>query len=163
MADSAFSDATWRPGEPLDPNQPKMPSQELSDRLLFLERAVDNLRVGDLPLAGLMKTLEQEWLPDPSTLFAAGAITSESLPYTDYYGQVSAAGAIVLGGSGKWTVVRNGAGDYTITFPAYRTMPIAAVLPALSVTGLRASVKTLSTVRIVMSADSDFDFIIRGK
>lgn len=161
--DSAFANSIWVPGEPLDPSQSSMSTQELSDRLLFTERALDGLKVGDLPMAGLMKTLEQTWQPDPSTLFPAGSITSDSLNFTSFYGQVAAAGSIQIAGSGKWTVVRNSAGDYTVTFPALKNIPTVIATPEASVTGFRVNTKTTSTFKINASGDTDFDFLVQGK
>lgn len=162
MARAAFDDAVWIPGEPLDPSQPHMDAQETSDRLLFIEKALSGLQVGDLPLAALMKTLEQTWLPDPSTLFAGGAISSDSLAYTMYYGRITAAGAVGFSNSMKVSSLRNSAGNYTVTYPAFKTEPAVIALPQLAVTGLRGTATT-GSANFIMSIDSDFYYVAVGK
>jgi hypothetical protein len=147
----------------MNPATTTMPVDELSQRLLFLEKAVSGLQVGDLPMANLQKSLEQNWLPDPATLFPDGAIGQGPMAFSWVYGQVGSAGTIQLGGSGKWTVAKNGAGDYTITFPQFKSVPIVLALPVASVTGFRNTVTTTSTARIVASGDTDFNFWIIGK
>lgn len=163
MARAAFDDAVWTPGEPLDPSQDSMQPKEVTDRLLFMEKALANLQIGDIPMGALMKNLEQNWLPDPATLFAGGSIGNDSLAITFYYGQVAAAGGLVSSSSPKLTATRNSAGNYTIGYPAYKTNVAVFALPQVAVTGPRYTGKTTSAVNILMSADSDFDFIIAGK
>lgn len=163
MARSAFDDAVWIPGQPLDPSQDSMQPKEVTDRLLFLEKALSALQIGDLPMGQLKTTMEQEWLPDAATLFAPGAIGNGSLAFSVFYGQLSAAGAFVTVSDSKLSAVRNSAGNYTVNYPAFKTVPAVQALPQVAVTGLRYTAKTVSSVNIIMSADSDFDFLVIGK
>lgn len=161
----SFSKAMWRPGQPQDPTSQVLSPREMSERLLFLETIFENMLVDDLPMGDLQRTLEQQWVPDTATLLPPGSVTREVLATAWVSGTVGATGIISSTGAGSpaWDVVRNGAGDYTITFPAYRTVPQVVGTPAGSVTGFCCSAKTVTTARFIMSADSDFDFWIVGK
>lgn len=165
MQSTIFTQTLWRPGELLDPTSLTAAPLELTQRLMHLEKALDQLQVGDLPISDLERQLEQTWQPDPSTLFPAGSVGNEVQAYSTYYGQVGGAapGTILIAGSGDWSVVRNGAGDYTITFAQLKNVPIVTGTPQANVTGFRVSVKTVATARFLMSADSDFDFVVIGK
>lgn len=161
---SAFDEAVWVPGQPLDPGADQMQNKELTDRLLFLEKALSDLQVGDLPMGALEKTLEQNWLPDAATLFAGGAIGNDSLEFSIFYAQVNGTtGGITLASDSKLSVARASAGNYVFTYPAFKVVPIISVLPQAVVTGLRYANKTVSSVNILMSADSDFDILVVGK
>lgn len=164
MARSAFDDAVWIPGEPLEPGADSMHPKEVTDRLLFIEKALSQLQVGDLPMGELMKTLEQSWLPDPSTLFAGGSIGGDSLAFTVYYGQIAAAGGLTLSSSTKLSATRNSAGNYTVTYPAFKGIPSVVALPNLAVTGFRYANKTVSSVDIInATGDTNVDFMVIGK
>lgn len=161
----SFAKAQWRPGQPQDPTSKVLSPQELSERLLFMEAAFANMLVDDLPMSDLQRQLEQSWLPDTATLLPQGSVTREVLATAWVSGTVGSTGVVSATGAGSpaFTVVRNGAGDYTITFPAYKNVPTVVGTPAGNVTGFRCSAKTSSTARFIMSADSDFDFWIVGK
>jgi hypothetical protein len=159
----AFKDTLWSPGQPLDPQAKVLSNQELSDRLLYLEKSYDRFDVDQIPTSDLTRRLEQVWLPDPNTLFASGTVGYDSLIFTLVYGLVGAAGTKLGTGELDWSVVRNGVGDYTVTFPAFSVKPFIVGTPVASVTGFRVSAVTQSTARFVASADTDFYFIGVGK
>lgn len=161
---SAFDEAVWVPGQPLDPGADTMTLKEVTDRLLFLEKATTNLEIGDIPMSELQKQLEQSWLPDAKTLFASGAIGNDSLAFSLYYAQVNGTnGALTLASNDQMTGSRASAGNYTINYPSFKATPIVGALPQSSVTGLRYGSKTQSSVNVLMSGDSDFDFWVIGK
>lgn len=160
----AYRDTVWQPGQPTSPTDTTLGPKEITDRLLYLERQYDRMDVEQLPLGDLQRRLEQNWLPDPDTLFASGTIGFDSLVFTLIYGQVGSSGTVVKTGAIDWTVVRNGAGDYTVTFPALGAAPQCVLATAVSnVTGLRVTATSTTTARFVMSADSDFYFLVVGK
>lgn len=164
MAKSAFDDAVWIPGEPLDPGTDSMQNKELTDRLMFLEKAMAGLQIGDLPMGALMKTLEQSWLPDPDTLFASGAISNDSLGFSIYHGQIAAAGGLTLSSDTKLTAVRNSAGNYTLTYPPYKAVPAVTGTPGSAVVSFRRANKTVSSVDFInATGDTDIDFVVIGK
>lgn len=161
----SYVNAIWVPGQPSDPTSQVLDPRELSERLLYLENAFTTMKVDDLPLGDLQRSLEQSWAPDTATLLVPGSVTREILATAWVSGTIGAGGTVVAQGAGSppFTVVRNGAGDYTITFPPYKITPQALGTPRSSVTGFRVPAKTTSTAQFVMSADSDFDFWIVGK
>jgi hypothetical protein len=164
MALGSFSDTLWRPGQPLDPTTKIMPAEEVTQRLLYAEKVLANIQVGDLPMSDLQRTLEQSWVPDPATLLAGSSVTREVLAVAWAGGSASAAGGKVstVAGAPDWSVVRNGAGDYTVTFPAYNAVPIVFAT-GVTQAFTRCSAKTATTARLLFSADTDFDWMVWGK
>ena len=164
MGKSSFDDTVWRPGQPLDPTSKTMPGQELTERLLYVEQVLDNMLVGDLPVAALQRELEQSWLPDPQLLLASSSVTREVLAIAWAGGTVGSAGtkSATAAGGPDWSVVRNSAGNYTVTFPAYKNVPLAF---ATAVTGadIKVTAKTVSTATFVAGTDTDFDWMVWGK
>jgi len=160
----SWADSVWRPGQPLDPTAKIMPAEETSQRLLKLELIVSNLQLGDLPVSELQRSLEQNWVPDPQTLFAAGSVSREALAVAWAGGKVASAGSkvSVVAGSPDWTVVRNGAGDYTVTFPAYKSTPLVFATGTTQAFS-RCSATTVSTARLLFAGDTDFDWMVWGK
>lgn len=160
----AFRNTVWKPGQPLDPTATQLGPKETTDRLLYLEQQLANFDVDNLDIGTLKTKLEQSWLPDPQTLFAPGTIGFDSLVFSIAMGRVGSTGTVLRQvGPIAWTVVRNGLGDYTVTFPELSGIPVALALPVSSVTGLRVTSLTNKTAQFVMSVDSDFDFILIGK
>jgi len=164
MALSSFADTVWRPGQPLDPTAKVIGGEELTQRLMYIEKVISDLQLGDLPMSEIQRSLEQNWVPDPQTLFAAGSVSREALAVSWSGGKVGSTGTkvAVVAGSPDWTVARNGAGDYTVTFPAYKATPIVfatGVTNAFS----RCSVTTVSTARLLFAGDTDFDWMVWGK
>jgi hypothetical protein len=166
MGQPAYSDTVWRAGQPLDPTSKVMSGQELTDRLLYLEKAFTGMQLGDLPVSELQRALEQSWVPDPATLFASGSVTREALSVAWAGGKVGSTGTKVsaVAGSPDWTVVRNGAGDYTVTFPAYKAIPLVFATSYTSGSAFsRVSAATVSTARFLFGGDADFDWMVWGK
>lgn len=111
-----------------------------------------------------------------TTLAVTGALTAlgRSVPTADaatqkiITGRVSSAGALVTGSG--WTVVRNGAGDYTVTFTsAFSVVPSATATAEGAGNRVTNSEPTASTVRVVISAgatgtntDTAFNFVAVG-
>jgi hypothetical protein len=161
---SSFADTVWRPGQPLNPTDKVLGNEELSQRLLYLEKVYSDMQLGDLPMSDIQRALEQNWIPDPQTLFAAGSVSREALAVAWAGGKVASAGTkvSVVAGSPDWTVVRNGAGDYTVTFPAYKATPLVF---ATGVTQgfARATATTTTTARLLFGGDTDFDWMVWGK
>lgn len=79
-----FSDTIWQPGQPLRPTDKALGSQELTDRLMYLEKLIANPSLDQINVAALKTSLEQTWLPDPSTLFAGGTVGPETLGTTPH-------------------------------------------------------------------------------
>jgi hypothetical protein len=160
----SYADTQWRPGQPLDPTAKIMGAEETTQRVLYMEKVIADLQLGDLPMSDLQRALEQNWIPDPQTLFAAGSVSREALAVAWAGGSAASAGTKVttVAGSPDWSVVRNGAGDYTVTFPAYKAAPLVfatGVTQAFS----RCSVKSTSTARLLFAGDTDFDWMVWGK
>lgn len=164
MPAGSYSDTVWRPGQPLDPTAKIMPQEEVSQRLLYLEKAFTDMQLGDLPISELKRELEQSWAPDAATLFPAGSVTREALAVSWAGGSAGSAGTKVstVAGAPDWTIVRNGAGDYTVTFPAFKAVPLV-IATGVTQVFQRCSVKTTSTARLLFAADTDFDWMVWGK
>jgi hypothetical protein len=170
MPSTIFTQTLWRPGEPLEPNAEILPPLEVTQRLMHIEKSLDDLSVGDLPVSDLEKTLEQTWLPDPNTLFAAGGIGNEVTEFATYHGQVGSAGTIVLAGSGDWTVSRVSQGIYDVTFPALKNVPVVLTTnagPSLRLVRTIVSTLVKFTVTWVDTSnavqDTDFMFEVKGR
>jgi hypothetical protein len=160
----AFIDTVWAPGQPLDPQIEVLGNKELSDRLLYLEKRLSNPDVDDLPLSDLQSKMEQGWLPDPTTLFASGTISFDSLSFTIVYGAVSSTGVVLGQGPIDFTAARNGAGDYTITFQGFGTVPFPVAFPfTAGASSPRLISRTATTARFGFAADTDFIFMVIGK
>ena len=164
MPQSSYSDTFWRPGQSSDPTAKVMPGEELTERLLYLEKAFTNMLVGDLPMADVQRTLEQTWVPDPATLFAGSSVTREALAVAWAGGKAGSTGTKVatVAGAPDWSITRNGAGDYTVTFPAYKAVPLVFAT-GVGQAFARASVQTVSTMRLLFGGDTDFDWMVWGK
>lgn len=86
-------------------------------------------------------------------LLVLGAIASTRGP-RHVWGIVTSAGAIQSAGSGDWSVVRNAAGDYTITFsPAFAAAPAVVLSSGETATALIVKIfggvaTTTTTARI---------------
>lgn len=160
----AYSDTVWRAGQPLDPTAKVMSAQELSDRVLYLEKAFTGMQVGDLPLSELQRALEQTWSPDPATLLASGSVTRDSLAVAWAGGSAGSTGTKVstVAGSPDWSIAKNGAGDYTVTFTAFKAVPLV-VATGVANAFQRCSAKTTATARLLFAGDTDFDWMVWGK
>lgn len=164
MAIGSFSDTVWRPGQPLDPTAKVIGGQELTERLMYVEKVLSALQLGDLPMSELQRALEQNWVPDTATLLPAGSVTREVLAVSWAGGKCDSAGGKVstVAGSPDWSVVKNGAGDFTVAFPTFKSVPLvfaSGVTQAFT----RVSATTVSTARLLFAADTNFDWMVWGK
>lgn len=116
-------------------------------------------------LAILQRKLEQNWQPDASVLLQAGSVTDASLRARTVRGAVTAAGVLARGSG--FSVVRNSAGNYTITYaPAFASTPIVtyglggtASIANLATTAESATAFTVQAFTIAgAAADAAFSF-----
>lgn len=143
---------------------------DLEQRIATLEQR--SITVADIPLVPLMRTLEQKWLPDASVLLRPGSITKEALApslsspaFRMVRGSVAADGSIVRGTG--FTVTKNGAGDYTVTFdPAFTSVPVVNANAVTWVAAVQEFSRTASSFRVITyvtttgaNTDQGFDFM----
>jgi hypothetical protein len=69
-----FNDVLWTPGQPLDTSKPSMNPDELSRRLLHVEKILTEPGTDLVDITALGRSLEQTWRPDPQTLFEQGQL-----------------------------------------------------------------------------------------
>lgn len=74
-----FSDTLWLPGQPQSPTATQLSPQELTDRLMYLEKLIANPTLDQLPMADIKRSLLQTWQPDPATLLG-GVLTTDLMP-----------------------------------------------------------------------------------
>lgn len=161
MADPSLTDAL-QPGENWQ--------QSVERRLRELSTKTPTL--GDLPLAALQRSLENDWQPDANVLLAPRSVSLASLQWKLVGGIVSSAGAITAGGTGDWTCSRAALGIYDIVFapvfagvPAVVALPISAGIPGFELT----TTPTITTFRATAwvtntgaGFDTAFSFIAFG-
>lgn len=97
-----------------------MNSAPLSDRVTELEERMGALKLGDLPLAALLRKLETDWQPDPASLFGDFALSVRALDVRLAWGTLTAGTAAVVrrGGNVDFTTTHPAVGEYAVAFSA---------------------------------------------
>lgn len=129
MKSQRFQDVLWTPGQPIEPGAPRMSPDELSRRLLHLEKIIDDPKTDLVDMSELGRKLEQSWHPDFNTLFdELGRLPGSANRIA--WGIVHTGNIISNAGSGDWTCTAVAAGECNLSWNPH--FPKAPVFVAIS-------------------------------